>query len=295
MKSVEDKISKILEENSFPFSIIEDVVPIDNSTLFVCSGMQNLKPLFDKKDKRFNLSTMQTCIRTNDIDLIGDGTHLTSFKMIGNFSFSNPDYETSCNIWKQILNELNITNYKVHIHPESNFEKYWKEKEIVIDKECLWSDGNIGGFCSEIYVNGLEIGNLVNPLKHSTDVGFGLERIYSVIENKQRVDETSLFDTSLDYILRDHVRTIECLYKNNICPSNKGQGYITRRLLRRIIPNITNKSFIFDEWTENESKMRNDIINKAKRLLKRHKDKDSSWWWQSIGILPDELDFIKKI
>ena len=72
----------------FPkLEICRNIVPTDNTTLFVCSGMQELKPKFANPDGRTH-SSIQSCIRTNDLDSIGDGTHLSSFEMIGNFSFA---------------------------------------------------------------------------------------------------------------------------------------------------------------------------------------------------------------
>uniref|UniRef100_UPI0039C3A3FF hypothetical protein n=1 Tax=Pseudomonas aeruginosa TaxID=287 RepID=UPI0039C3A3FF len=81
--------------------------------------------------------------------------------------------------------------------------------EVVDDLDCQWSDGEIGGYCSEVYWRGIEIGNLVNTLGTMTDVGFGFERLMMAIEGKSRVDETSLFDQSLNPILRDHVRALD--------------------------------------------------------------------------------------
>jgi hypothetical protein len=55
------------------------------------------------------------------------------------------------------------------------------------DSGCVWTDGNVGGFCSELFTpDGVEVGNLVNPLGHSIDVGFGYERILQVIEEITR-------------------------------------------------------------------------------------------------------------
>ena len=51
---------------------------------------------------------------------------------------------------------------------------------IKLDEGCLWSDGNIGGYCTEFYYNDIEIGNIVNPLGTCIDVGFGLERLLNL-------------------------------------------------------------------------------------------------------------------
>ena len=73
---------------------------------------------------------------------------------------------------------------------------------VVDDPECIWSDGLIGGYCCEMYVKDLEIGNLVHTLGHSVDVGFGLERLVQVLEGKTRVHETSLFRQELPPLAR---------------------------------------------------------------------------------------------
>jgi len=65
----------------------------DPSVLFTTAGMQQFKPYYtapENADKDFglrNIVTVQKCIRTGDIEEVGDDTHLTFFEMLGNFSF----------------------------------------------------------------------------------------------------------------------------------------------------------------------------------------------------------------
>jgi alanyl-tRNA synthetase len=62
----------------------------DHSTLLTSAGMQPLMPYFLGREQAPAplLTTVQKCFRTPDIDEVGlDGSHLTFFEMLGNFSF----------------------------------------------------------------------------------------------------------------------------------------------------------------------------------------------------------------
>ncbi len=63
----------------------------DDSLLFTNAGVTPLKKYFDgsvvPENKR--IATIQKCIRTNDVDNVGDATHLTFFEMMGNFSIGD--------------------------------------------------------------------------------------------------------------------------------------------------------------------------------------------------------------
>jgi alanyl-tRNA synthetase len=62
----------------------------DRSTLLTTAGMQPLMPYFLGREAPPAplLTTVQKCFRTPDIDEVGlDGSHLTFFEMLGNFSF----------------------------------------------------------------------------------------------------------------------------------------------------------------------------------------------------------------
>ena len=272
------------------------VVPQDDdSTLFVCSGMQRFKRRFYNTDGGHE-GSLQSCIRTDDIDLVGDGTHLTYFQMLGNFSFGRNDYETSIELWHSILRDLKIPISSVHVHPNRHdHQRHWQRRgySVVPDKSCVWSDGKIGGHCCELFVGSLEIGNLVNPLGHSTDVGFGWERILQILEGKDRVDETSLFDQTLHPVVRDHSRTISILQENGIEPGNTGRSYVCRRILRRILRYQTGYEPVgLLDWLKHEQELRERNLRRARRLWRRHQDKPVSFWWETFGILPEELDMI---
>lgn len=266
----------------------ENVIPInDNSTQFICSGMQSYKHKFKEKTKE-RLSSIQSCIRTNDIDLWGDNSHFVFFKMIGCFSFGNiNDYEKAITIWLNIVDELGIKLTSIHIHPNSDHKKYFinKNVNIIEDNECFWSDGDIGGYCSEFYVGDIEIGNLVNPMGDCVDVGFGLERIAKLLgETYHKTYDLEKF--------------LQCVYKENIKPNNKGINYTVKKVMRLFIRNMENiniENFLFKEWIVEEKEKMNKSFIMGKRLVKRHYNKSYEWWFDTVGLLPTEVDIIKKL
>ncbi len=64
---------------------------LDESLLFNGAGMIQFKPYFrgvaEPENKR--LTSAQKCVRTGDIEIVGDSSHLTFFEMMGNFSFGD--------------------------------------------------------------------------------------------------------------------------------------------------------------------------------------------------------------
>lgn len=160
------------------------------------------------------------------------------------------------------------------IPADDESEKIWKslDLKIKIKKMSLadnfWGPTGDEGPCgptTEIYVKSsassqaVEIWNIVFnqyycqkdkkliPLeKPGIDTGMGLERLAMMVQKKENIFETDLLhpllyrlpdDLSLETkrIIADHVRAISFLITDGVLPSNKDQGYVLRRLMRRII------------------------------------------------------------
>lgn len=292
MSIVGDVIEQRFNEFGFPLITDRSVIPHDDSTLFVCSGMQQIKDRF-RKQNGDKYGSRQSCVRTNDLELVGDGSHLTYFEMIGNFSFGRQDYEESVELWHIILRDLDITEVEIHVHPtRPDLCEMWTKRgyRTISDSDCTWSDGDIHGECCEVFCGDIELGNLVNPLRHSTDVGFGWERLHQVFEGKERVDQTSLFVNHHHPIVKDHCRTLRVFHENDIVPGNKGREYVCRRMVRRMLPFLNGEEkFVFDEWIRQERDRKEKILRLSKKKWKKHSGESPEWWWDTFGILPEEL------
>ncbi len=273
---IRQKFLKFFEQKGHKIIPSSSLVPEnDPSVLFTTAGMQQFKPYYTAPDnavKDFgnkNVVSVQKCVRTGDIDEVGDDTHLTFFEMLGNFSFGGywkkeaieyahefitkelgltidyvsvfkddasgiPADEESGAIWQSIDSNLKIKEHK----KEDNF----------------WGPTGEEGPCgptTEIYINGVEIWNIVfnefyktregkyNPLPvKGIDTGMGLERLLVQVQKKNNVYETDLFSgeqTREERIVVDHVKAALFMTSDGAVPANTGRGYVLRRLIRRAV------------------------------------------------------------
>ena len=90
----------------------------DPSVLFTTAGMQPLEPylLGEQHPAGKRLTDYQKCVRTNDIEEVGDNRHLTYFEMLGNWSLGDYFKEESIQMSYDFLTqELNIPSEKISV------------------------------------------------------------------------------------------------------------------------------------------------------------------------------------
>ena len=90
----------------------------DPSVLFTTAGMQPLVPylLGEKHPSGTRLTDYQKCVRTNDIEEVGDNRHLTYFEMLGNWSLGDYFKEESIAMSYEFLTkELGIPAEKISV------------------------------------------------------------------------------------------------------------------------------------------------------------------------------------
>lgn len=145
------------------------LIPDDPSLLLTSAGMVQFKPYFlqqkQLEDEYVGTTTVQKCVRTNDIDIIGEtGRHLSFFEMLGNFSFGKYFKREMCDMALDFsLNVLKLPKEKLYFtvfEQDDETISIWKSlgiEESHISKlgsdDNFWRAGPTGpcGPCSELY------------------------------------------------------------------------------------------------------------------------------------------------
>ena len=288
------------------------VIPENDPTvLFTTAGMHPLVPYLmgTPHPAGTRLTDVQKCIRTGDIDDVGDPSHLTFFEMLGNWSLG--DYFKKEMIpwsWEFLTSEkyLGLDPDKLAFTVFEGDEDCPRDEEAAnLWRSCgvkddhlfylpkehnWWGPAGITGPCgpdTEMFIitkkpcgpncspachcgayleiwndvfmqyNKQKDGSFVPLTQKNVDTGMGLERTICVLNGKKSVYETDAFtgilakieelcgkkytsddeNTRAFRIVADHMRTSTFIIGDprGIGPSNVGQGYILRRLIRRAV------------------------------------------------------------
>ncbi len=205
----------------------------DSSVLFTTAGMHPLVPFLlghpHTLGKR--LVGIQKCIRTGDIQEVGDETHHTFFEMLGNWSLG--DY------WKKEAIEMSFEflTKKLGIHKENILVTCFKgDERVKKDEESAniwkslgvqsiefkgrsenwWDSPGITGPCgpdTEMFINGVEIwnnvfmqykkdskGNYNESNQKNVDTGMGVERTVAILNDLKDNYLTDSFKPIIDKI-----------------------------------------------------------------------------------------------
>ena len=310
----------------------------DPSVLFNTAGMQPLIPYLMGQTHPYGtrLCDYQKCIRTNDLDNIGDTYHHTFFEMLGNWSlgvyFKDEAIEWSFEFLTKVLNipveRLAVTVYAGSGNIPFDETSYNKWLSLGIKKERIaktvddnfWIAGESGpcGPDSEMfywrsndpipevfdtederwveiwndvfmqYNKGVD-GTITELPKKNVDTGMGVERVTAILEGVNDNYLSSIFKdvieliskiSNLPYegneqsmrIIADHLRTSVFISADyaGVKPSNVGQGYILRRLIRRAIRHAKKLGIdISSNWEQEIAKL---IISKYEKYYNELKD-----------------------
>ncbi|WP_165062787.1 alanine--tRNA ligase [Adlercreutzia sp. ZJ154] len=145
------------------------LIPDDPSLLLTSAGMVQFKPYFlqqkQLEEPYVGTTTVQKCVRTNDIDIIGTtGRHLSFFEMLGNFSFGKYFKQEMCSMALDFsVNVLGLPIEKLYFtvfEDDDETIQIWKNLGVpdshisrLGEDDNFWRAGPTGpcGPCSELY------------------------------------------------------------------------------------------------------------------------------------------------
>jgi len=183
-KELKEKYLKFFEQKGHKIISGSSLIPENDPTaLFISAGMHPLVPylLGEKHPSGNKLVNVQKCIRTGDIEEVGDDVHLTFFEMLGNWSLGDYWKKEAIEIsWEFLTSKewLGLNKDKISVSvfagdDDAPFDKesynIWKEIGISEDrikkfgkKDNWWGPAGKTGPCgpnTEMFYNDIEIWN----------------------------------------------------------------------------------------------------------------------------------------
>ena len=166
---IREKYLSFFEEKGCKRMPSSSLIPDDPSLLLTSAGMVQFKPYFlqqkQLEEPYVGTTTVQKCVRTNDIDIIGTtGRHLSFFEMLGNFSFGKYFKKEMCAWAYEFSTEVlglpaERLYFTVYLDDDETIE-IWKSLGVpdshisrLGEEDNFWRAGPTGpcGPCSEIY------------------------------------------------------------------------------------------------------------------------------------------------
>ncbi|MEU5949811.1 alanine--tRNA ligase-related protein [Micromonospora sp. NPDC047465] len=145
------------------------IPPPDDPVLFTTSGMHPLTPYLEGRPHPLGrrLVNVQRCLRTTDLDEVGDTTHLTVFRMLGSWSLGDYGLPQSLRWGYELLRDgFGVDHDRLHVTvfggddqvgPDESSLRTWGVLGLPVEltgEENWWSNGPTGpcGPDTEIFV-----------------------------------------------------------------------------------------------------------------------------------------------
>jgi alanyl-tRNA synthetase len=239
----------------------------DPTVLFTTAGMQPLVPylLGEKHPLGKRLVNVQRCIRTGDIEEVGDSCHHTFFEMLGNWSLGDYFKKEAIEMSFEFLTkELKIPKEKISVTcfkgdkdspKDTESENIWKSlgiKKIIFKgkEDNWWGPAGKTGPCgpdTEIFYKELEIWNNVLMQYNKNEKGQYLESKQKNIDTGMGVERTlailnDLEDNYLTEIWMPIIKKIEELSSKKYQKSEE-----SKKIMRIIADHLKASVFILAE------------------------------------------------
>ena len=145
------------------------IPPDGDSVLYTSAGMHPLTPylLGEPHPQGRRLTGMQRCLRTSDLEEVGDSSHLTVFEMLGTWSLGDYDGPQSQRFGLELLTDgfglepglmhATVFGGDDQVGPDTDAERTWLELGLPVERltqDNWWSNGPTGpcGPDSEIFM-----------------------------------------------------------------------------------------------------------------------------------------------
>lgn len=197
---IRKKFLDFFEENSHTRIDGSSIIPKNDPTLlYINSGMAPIKKYFvgEEIPPDKNLCNIQPCVRTNDIDEVGDIHHLTSFEMLGSWSINNYFKKDAISLaYTLLVEKLKVPKEKLYVSVFSGS----KELNLPPDDESASYWQLVGIDKSHIVYESFE-DNFWGPAGEVGPCGPCTEIFYDTKDDKETsYEKTGIFDTKTRYI-----------------------------------------------------------------------------------------------